>query len=91
LITGGGWRVVTPHAGFVMDALEQAIDERHPACSDGLIHQDAVRLGEATRDLPLQGSNGSMTIENGDFKPVFLLDYPTETGVGSILTRCPGF
>lgn len=34
-----GWRVSrTPHAGFVLDALEQAIHERRPAYSDGLVH-----------------------------------------------------
>jgi transposase InsO family protein len=34
-----GWRVSrTAHAGFVLDALEQAIHERRPANSDGLVH-----------------------------------------------------
>lgn len=34
-----GWRVSrTAHAGFVLDALEQAIHERRPAYSDGLVH-----------------------------------------------------
>lgn len=34
-----GWRVSgTTHAGFVLDALEQAIYDRGPAHRDGLIH-----------------------------------------------------
>ena len=34
-----GWRVSrTAHASFVLDALEQALHERRPARSDGLIH-----------------------------------------------------
>lgn len=34
-----GWRVSrTAQAGFVLDALEQALYERRPACGDGLIH-----------------------------------------------------
>ncbi len=34
-----GWRVSrTAHAGFVLDALEQALHERRPTRSEGLIH-----------------------------------------------------
>ncbi len=34
-----GWRVSqTAHAGFVLDALEQALQDRRPVCSDGLVH-----------------------------------------------------
>jgi len=34
-----GWRVSTsPHAGFVLDALEQAVHERRPTKSMGLVH-----------------------------------------------------
>jgi putative transposase len=34
-----GWRVSrTAHAGFVLDALEQALHERRPARGDGLVH-----------------------------------------------------
>jgi putative transposase len=34
-----GWRVSrTAHAGFVLDALEQALHERRPASDDGLVH-----------------------------------------------------
>ena len=34
-----GWRVSTsPHAGFVLDALEQAVHERRPVKSMGLVH-----------------------------------------------------
>jgi transposase InsO family protein len=34
-----GWRVSrTAHAGFVLDALEQAVHERRPAKGIGLVH-----------------------------------------------------
>jgi putative transposase len=34
-----GWRVRTsPHAGFVLDALEQAVHDRHPVKAMGLVH-----------------------------------------------------
>jgi putative transposase len=34
-----GWRVSTsPYAGFVLDALEQAVRERHPVKGMGLVH-----------------------------------------------------
>lgn len=34
-----GWRVSrTPNAGFVLDALEQALHERRPVRKSGLIH-----------------------------------------------------
>ncbi|GLS81466.1 transposase [Paracoccus marinus] len=34
-----GWRVsTTPHAGFVLDALEQAVHERRPTKGMGLVH-----------------------------------------------------
>jgi hypothetical protein len=34
-----GWRVsTTPHAGFVLDALEQAVHERRPVKGMGLVH-----------------------------------------------------
>jgi len=34
-----GWRVSrTAHAGFVLDALEQAVHERRPACDGKLVH-----------------------------------------------------
>ena len=34
-----GWRVsTTPHAGFVLDALEQAVHERRPVKAMGLVH-----------------------------------------------------
>ena len=42
-----GWRVSrTAHAGFVLDALEQAIHDRRPISKGGLIHQS---------DRPLRG------------------------------------
>ena len=37
--TGSGWRVSrTAHAGFVLDALEQALHERRPVRGGGLVH-----------------------------------------------------
>ena len=37
--TGSGWRVShTAHAGFVLDALEQALHERRPVQGGGLVH-----------------------------------------------------
>jgi transposase InsO family protein len=34
-----GWRVSrTAHAGFVLDALEQALADRRPVQGDGLVH-----------------------------------------------------
>lgn len=34
-----GWRVITsPHAGFVLDALERAVHERRPVKGMGLVH-----------------------------------------------------
>src|SRR4029434_1702233 len=36
-----GWRVSrTAHAGFVLDALEQALHERRPIRGGGLVHSD---------------------------------------------------
>ena len=35
-----GWRVSrTAHAGFVLDALEQALHDRRPIAGDGLVHR----------------------------------------------------
>jgi putative transposase len=34
-----GWRVSRPaHAGFVLDALEQALHDRNPLSGSGLVH-----------------------------------------------------
>lgn len=64
-----GWRVSTsPHAGFVLDALEQAVHERRPTKSMGLVHHSdrgsqylsikyTERLGEAGIE-PSVGSVG---------------------------------
>ena len=42
-----GWRVSrTAHAGFVLDALEQAIHDRRPVNKGGLIHHSDPRLRE---------------------------------------------
>ncbi len=64
-----GWRVSTsPHAGFVLDALEQAVHERRPVKGMGLVHHSdrgsqylsikyTERLAEAGIE-PLVGSVG---------------------------------
>ena len=49
-----GWRVSrTAHAGFVLDALEQALHERHPLHRGGLIHHSdrgsQLHLNRSTR------------------------------------------
>jgi transposase InsO family protein len=48
-----GWRVSrTAHAGFVLDALEQALHERRPARGDGLVHHsDRGSQGRFNRSL----------------------------------------
>ena len=46
-----GWRVSpTAHAGFVLDALEQAVHERRPAQGMGLVHHsDSQRIEASSR------------------------------------------
>ena len=46
-----GWRVsTTPHAGFVLDALEQAVHERRPVKAMGLVHHsDRGSQGDLNR------------------------------------------
>jgi transposase InsO family protein len=46
-----GWRVSrTAHAGFVLDALEQALHDRRPVRSDGLVHHsDSQRITASSR------------------------------------------
>src|SRR5215210_1558002 len=46
-----GWRVSrTAHAGFVLDALEQALHERRPVRGGGLVHHsDSKRIGVSSR------------------------------------------
>lgn len=63
-----GWRVSrTAHAGFVLDALEQALHERRPAKGSGLIHHSdrgsqyvAIRYTERLTDAGVEPSVGSV-------------------------------
>ncbi|WP_429060442.1 IS3 family transposase [Azospirillum doebereinerae] len=63
-----GWRVSrTAHAGFVLDALEQALHDRRPAKGGGLIHHSdrgsqyvAIRYTERLTDAGVEPSVGSV-------------------------------
>jgi len=63
-----GWRVSrTDHAGFVLDALEQALHERRPARGDGLVHHSdrgsqylALRYTERLVEAGIEPSVGSV-------------------------------
>ncbi|MBK3737552.1 IS3 family transposase, partial [Azospirillum brasilense] len=63
-----GWRVSrTAHAGFVLDALEQALHDRRPAKGSGLIHHSdrgsqyvAIRYTERLTDAGIEPSVGSV-------------------------------
>jgi putative transposase len=63
-----GWRVSrTAHAGFVLDALEQALHERRPVQDSGLIHQSdrgaqylALRYSERLAEAGIEPSVGSV-------------------------------
>ncbi len=63
-----GWRVSrTAHAGFVLDALEQALHQRRPIQGDGLVHHSdrgsqylALRYTERLVDAGVQPSVGSV-------------------------------
>ena len=63
-----GWRVSrTAHAGFVLDALEQALHERRPAQGDGLIHHSdrgsqyvSIRYSERLAEAGIEPSVGSV-------------------------------
>ncbi|WP_449232504.1 IS3 family transposase [Azospirillum doebereinerae] len=63
-----GWRVSrTAHAGFVLDALEQALHDRRPAKDSGLIHHSdrgsqyvAIRYTERLTDAGVEPSVGSV-------------------------------
>jgi transposase InsO family protein len=62
-----GWRVSrSAHAGFVLDALEQALAERRPARGGGLVHHSdrgsqyvSIRYTERLKDAGLEPSVGS--------------------------------
>ena len=63
-----GWRVSrTAHAGFVLDALEQAIHERRPVHHGGLVHHSdrgsqyvSIRYTERLAEVGIEPSVGSV-------------------------------
>jgi putative transposase len=63
-----GWRVSrTAHAGFVLDALEQAIHDRKPVGKDGLVHHSdrgsqylSIRYTERLAEAGIEPSVGSV-------------------------------
>lgn len=63
-----GWRVSTsPHAGFVLDALEQAVHERRPVKGMGLVHHSdrgsqylSIRYTERLAEAGIEPSVGSV-------------------------------
>ena len=63
-----GWRVSTSaHAGFVLDALEQAVHDRRPAKGMGLIHHSdrgsqylSIRYSERLAEAGIEPSVGSV-------------------------------
>jgi transposase InsO family protein len=63
-----GWRVSrTAHAGFVLDALEQALHERRPVHGGGLVHHSdrgsqylSIRYTERLADAGVEPSVGSV-------------------------------
>ncbi|WP_420006245.1 IS3 family transposase [Arenibacterium sp. LLYu02] len=63
-----GWRVsTTAHAGFVLDALEQAVHDRRPAKGMGLVHHSdrgsqylSIRYSERLAEVGIEPSVGSV-------------------------------
>jgi putative transposase len=63
-----GWRVSTsPHAGFVLDALEQAVHERRPTKGMGLVHHSdrgsqylSIKYTERLAEAGIEPSVGSV-------------------------------
>ncbi len=63
-----GWRVSTsPHAGFVLDALEQAVHERRPGKAMGLVHHSdrgsqylSIKYTERLAEAGIEPSVGSV-------------------------------
>ena len=63
-----GWRVsTTPHAGFVLDALEQAVHERRPVKGLGLVHHSdrgsqylSIKYTERLAEAGIEPSVGSV-------------------------------
>ncbi len=65
-----GWRVSTSaHAGFVLDALEQAVHDRRPAKGAGLVHYSdrgsqylSIRYSERLAEAGIEPSVGSVGV-----------------------------
>src|SRR6185437_1273715 len=63
-----GWRVSrTAHAGFVLDALEQALHDRRPVRGSGLVHHSdrgvqyvSIRYTERLAEAGIEPSVGSV-------------------------------
>ncbi len=62
-----GWRVSrTPHASFVLDALEQALHERRPVSRGGLVHHSdraqyvSIKYSERLAEAGIEPSVGSV-------------------------------
>lgn len=63
-----GWRVSTsPHAGFVLDELEQAVHERRPVKGMGLVHHSdrgsqylSIKYTERLAEAAIEPSVGSV-------------------------------
>jgi transposase InsO family protein len=63
-----GWRVSTSaHAGFILDALEQAVHERRPVKGMGLVHHSdrgsqylSIRYTERLAEADIEPSVGSV-------------------------------
>ena len=72
-----GWRVSrTAHAGFVLDALEQALHERRPARKVGLVHHSdrgsqyvSIRYTERLAEAGIEPSVGSVGDSNDNASP----------------------
>ncbi|ARQ60501.1 IS3 family insertion sequence transposase protein (plasmid) [Rhizobium sp. Kim5] len=93
-----GWRVSrTAHAGFVLDALAQALHERRPVHGDGLIHHSdrgvqyvAIKYSERLAEAGIEPSVGSVGDSydnalaetiNGLYKAEVTLGHDIEVGV----------
>jgi transposase InsO family protein len=63
-----GWRVsASPHAGFILDALEQAVHERRPVKGMGLVHHSdrgnqylSIKYTERLAEAGIEPSVGSV-------------------------------
>lgn len=65
----GWWVSRTAHASFVLDALEQALNERHPAYRDVLVHHSdhgsqsvSIKYAERLAEAGIAPSDGSFGV-----------------------------